>query len=41
MGMRFIWIAPQNVQAAETRASAEPPIHATVTRLPDLMKILK
>ena len=41
MGMRFIWIAPQNVQAAETRASAEPPIHATVTRLPDLMKILR
>ena len=41
MGMRFIWIAPQDVQAAETRASAEPPIHATVTRLPDLMKILR
>ena len=41
MGMRFIWIAPQNVQAAETLASAEPPIHATVTRLPDLMKILR
>jgi len=41
MGLRFIWIAPQNVQTAETRASAEPPIHATVTRLPDLMKILR
>lgn len=41
MGMRFIWIAPQSVQTAETRASAEPPIHATVTRLPDLMKILR
>ncbi|MGB8430505.1 MAG: HAD family hydrolase, partial [Pseudolabrys sp.] len=41
VGMRFIWIAPQNVQAAETLASAEPPIHATVTRLPDLMKILR
>jgi putative hydrolase of the HAD superfamily len=41
IGMRFIWIAPQNVQAAETPASAEPPIHATVTRLPDLMKILR
>jgi len=41
MGMRFIWIAPQNVQATETLASAEPPIHATVTRLPDLMKILR
>lgn len=41
MGMRFIWIAPQNVRATETLASAEPPIHATVTRLPDLMKILR
>jgi putative hydrolase of the HAD superfamily len=41
MGMRFIWIAPQDVQAAETRASAELPIHATVTMLPDLMKILR
>lgn len=41
MGMRFIWIAPQNVQATETLASAEPPIHATVTRLPELMKILR
>lgn len=41
IGMRFIWIAPQNVRATETLASAEPPIHATVTRLPDLMKILR
>lgn len=41
IGMRFIWIAPQSVQTAETLASAEPPIHATVTRLPDLMKILR
>jgi putative hydrolase of the HAD superfamily len=41
MGMRFIWIAPQNVRATETLASAEPPIHATVTRLPELMKILR
>jgi putative hydrolase of the HAD superfamily len=41
MGMRFIWIAPQNVRATETLASAEPPIHTTVTRLPELMKILR
>jgi HAD superfamily hydrolase (TIGR01549 family) len=40
-GMRFIWIASQNVQSAETPASAEPPIHATVNKLPDLMKILR
>jgi putative hydrolase of the HAD superfamily len=41
MSMRFIWIAPQNVQTAEARASAEGPIHATVATLPDLMKILR
>jgi putative hydrolase of the HAD superfamily len=40
-GMRFIWIAPQDVQAAETKASAEPPVHASVTELRDLMKILR
>jgi putative hydrolase of the HAD superfamily len=39
-GMRFIWIAPPDVQAAEAKASAEPPVHATVTELRDLMKIL-
>lgn len=39
-GMGFIWIAPRDVQAAELPASAEPPVHATVTELRDLMKIL-
>jgi HAD superfamily hydrolase (TIGR01509 family) len=39
-GMGFIWIAPQDVQAAEAQASAEPPVHATVTGLGDLVKIL-
>jgi FMN phosphatase YigB (HAD superfamily) len=38
-GMRFIWIAPQDVQAVEAQASADPPVHATVTELRDLMKI--
>lgn len=38
-GMRFIWIAPEKVQAAEMRASAELRVHATVTELRDLMKI--
>jgi hypothetical protein len=37
--MRFIWIAPQDVQAVEAQASADPPVHATVTELRDLMKI--
>jgi plasmid replication initiation protein len=38
--MRFIWIAPQGVQAAEAQASAEPLVHATVSELRDLTKIL-
>jgi HAD superfamily hydrolase (TIGR01549 family) len=38
-GMRFIWIAPQEVQAVEAQASAGPPVHATVTELRDLTKI--
>jgi putative hydrolase of the HAD superfamily len=40
-GMRFIWIAPQEVQAVEAQASAEPAVHATVTELRDLMKIFR
>ena len=40
-GMRFIWIAPQDVQAAEARASTEPLVEHTVTELRDLMKILR
>jgi HAD superfamily hydrolase (TIGR01509 family) len=39
-GMGFIWIAPQDVQAAEAQASPEPPVHAAVTELRDLMKII-
>ncbi len=40
-GMRFIWIAPRGVQAAEAQALAEPPVEYTVTELRDLMKILR
>ena len=40
MGMRFIWIAPPDVQAAEAQASAGPFVHATVTELRDITKIL-
>jgi FMN phosphatase YigB (HAD superfamily) len=39
-GMRFIWMVPQGVQAAEARASAEPPVEHAVTDLHDLMKML-
>jgi putative hydrolase of the HAD superfamily len=39
-GMGFIWIAPQEVWAAEAQASADPLDHATVTQFSDLMKIL-
>ncbi len=40
-GTGFIWIAPQDVQAAEVRTSAEPLVHPAVTEFGDLMKILK
>jgi len=39
-GMRFIWMVPQGVRAAEAQASAEPPVEHAVTELRDLMKIL-
>ena len=39
-GMGFIWIAPQEVWAAEAQASPHPLAHATVTEFGDLMKIL-
>ncbi len=39
-GMRFIWMVPQGVEAAEAQASAEPPVEHAVTELRDLMKIL-
>ena len=38
MDMRFIWMAPQTVQAAA--APAGPPVECAVTDLQDLMKIL-
>jgi FMN phosphatase YigB (HAD superfamily) len=39
-GMRFIWMVPQGVEAAEARASAGPAVEHAVTDLHDLMKIL-
>jgi HAD superfamily hydrolase (TIGR01509 family) len=39
-GMRFIWIVPQGVPAAEPQAAAEPPVEHAVTDLRDLIKIL-
>ena len=39
-GMDFIWIAPQDIQTAEARASGMPPSHPTVTELHGLMNIL-
>jgi putative hydrolase of the HAD superfamily len=39
-GMGFIWIAPEGVQAA-ARTSAPGPVLAAVTRLPDLLEVLK
>lgn len=40
MGMRFIWVAPQDVQIVEGHAAAAQPVHARVTELRDLTKIL-
>jgi FMN hydrolase / 5-amino-6-(5-phospho-D-ribitylamino)uracil phosphatase len=40
MGMRFIWIAPKDVQTAEVQARGDP-AEDTVTELGDLLKILK
>ena len=39
-GMRFIWIAPEDVQAAERGCAADARVLAAVTRLPDLIDIL-
>jgi HAD superfamily hydrolase (TIGR01549 family) len=38
-GVGFIWIAPEDVQAAEAKASAEPPARK-VTEFRDLLKVL-
>jgi HAD superfamily hydrolase (TIGR01509 family) len=40
-GMRFIWIAPEDVQAAEVQGAATQPVLAAVTELGDLLGILK
>jgi beta-phosphoglucomutase-like phosphatase (HAD superfamily) len=39
-GMRFIWMVPEGVDVAQSRASAEPPVEHAVTSLRDLMNIL-
>ena len=41
IGMRFIWIAPRDVQASAAREAGEPPDHSAVAELGDLAKILQ
>ena len=40
-GMGFIWIAPEDVQAAAARTDPPGSILAAVTKLPDLLNVLK
>jgi putative hydrolase of the HAD superfamily len=40
-GMGFIWIAPKEVQADVDRMTTPPLVLAAVTRLPDLLNVLK
>jgi FMN phosphatase YigB (HAD superfamily) len=40
-GMAFIWIAPEDVQAAAARTDPPGSILAAVTKLPDLLNVLK
>jgi FMN phosphatase YigB (HAD superfamily) len=40
-GMGFVWIAPEDVQAAQAHAAPNRSVLAAVTELPDLLKILK
>jgi HAD superfamily hydrolase (TIGR01549 family) len=40
-GIGFIWIAPQDVQGIEAQAAAPPRVLAALTKLPDLLTILK
>jgi HAD superfamily hydrolase (TIGR01509 family) len=40
-GIGFIWIAPEDVQAAEAQRAGPPRVLAALTRLPDLLAILK
>jgi HAD superfamily hydrolase (TIGR01549 family) len=39
-GMGFIWVAPEDVQAAERRGGADQCVLAAVTELPDILDIL-
>src|SRR5262249_46932205 len=39
-GMRFIWMTPQGIRAAEAQACAEPPVEHAVADLRDLITIL-
>ena len=39
-GMGFIWIAPEDVRAAEHGGAADRYVLASVTELPDLLDIL-
>jgi HAD superfamily hydrolase (TIGR01509 family) len=40
-GIGFIWIAPEDVQAAEAQRAGSPRVLAALTKLPDLLAILK
>jgi HAD superfamily hydrolase (TIGR01549 family) len=40
-GIGFIWIAPEDVQAALAQMAGSPRVHAALTKLPDLLAILK
>jgi FMN phosphatase YigB (HAD superfamily) len=40
-GIGFIWIAPEDVQAAAAQTTAPRSVLAAVTRLPDLLNVLK
>jgi putative hydrolase of the HAD superfamily len=40
-GMRFIWMMPQGLGAAEAQSSAEPPVQHAVAELCQLMRILE
>jgi HAD superfamily hydrolase (TIGR01549 family) len=39
-GMGFIWIAPEDVQAAERVTGADRPVLGSVTELPDILHVL-
>ena len=39
-GMRFIWVAPEDIQAAEGDGAAHRSVLASVAELPDLLEIL-